>query len=305
MDFDIAAFLEAERLPSDYRRQIDAHWIPLSHDIALRRRAAGGPIVVGICGSQGSGKSTLAKLLAGLIAAATGFRVVPLSLDDIYLSHADRLRLAAEIHPLLATRGVPGTHDPALGIRTIEALKTIDAGDHVVPPVFDKATDDRSAADRGDRIDGPVDIILFDGWCIGAQAQPVEALAVPVNALERDEDADGRWRGYVNDQLAGPYRNLFALIDHLVYLKAPDFAAVRRWRGRQENKLRDAVSGDSAVMDDAGLDRFLLFYERITLNLFATMPERADTIYRLDDDQKVAERIDVTPFLSRSTDAAS
>lgn len=301
MDFDIAAFLEAERLPDDYRRQVDTHWIPLAQDIIGRRRAAGRPIVVGICGSQGSGKSTLAKLLKLLIEATTDIRVAPLSLDDIYLSRTDRQRLAAQVHPLLSTRGVPGTHDVALGIATIEALK--DEGP-VPLPAFDKASDDRVPPDRWDSFQAPADIILFEGWCVGAQPQEAVDLVTPVNALERDEDADGRWRRHVNDQLAGPYRDLFGLIDHLVYLRAPDFAAVRRWRGRQESKLRSAVSDGGAIMDDAGLDRFLLFYERITLNLFATMPNRADTIYVLSGDQAVARRIDVTPFLPSSTDIA-
>lgn len=301
MDFDIAAFLETERLPADYRRQIETHWIPLAQDIVGRRRAAGSPVVVGICGSQGSGKSTLAKLLKLLIEATTAFRVAPLSLDDIYLSRADRLRLSAEIHPLLSTRGVPGTHDIALGIATIAALQ----GKGPVPlPAFDKASDDRVPADRWVSFQAPADIILFEGWCVGAQPQAAADLVAPVNALERDEDADGRWRSHVNDQLAGPYRELFGLIDHLVYLRAPDFAAVRRWRGRQESKLRSAISDGGGIMDEAGLDRFLLFYERITLNLFATMPRRADTIYVLGDDQAVDRRIDVTPFLPSSTDIA-
>jgi D-glycerate 3-kinase len=308
MDVDIAAFLRSERLPATYRQQVDAHWTGLADQILAWRRAAAAPIVVGICGSQGSGKSTLARLLALLIAVDGRFRAEALSLDDIYLPRADRLRLAADIHPLLATRGVPGTHDVELGIGTIDALTSDGAGTSVPLPAFDKATDDRLPPPRWQWVDAPADIVLFEGWCVGAIAQPPEALTIPVNALERVDDADGRWRRHVNDQLAGPYRALFGRLDHLVYLKAPDFAAVRRWRGTQEAKLRSAAAPDptsphSGIMDDAGLDRFLLFYERITRHLFATMPDHADITYLLDDDQRVAERIAIAPFPTRPTDA--
>lgn len=309
MVFDIDGFLRAEGLPAGYRDQIARHWVPLAKAVVARRHAVAKPIVVGICGSQGSGKSTLAKLLTRMIAAEGSFRAAQFSLDDLYLSRADRHRLAAEVHPLLATRGVPGTHDVSLGIQTIEALKRGDGDTSMPLPAFDKASDDRRPLARWQQVAPPVDIILFEGWCVGARPQPTDALAAPINALERDEDSDARWRRHVNDQLDGPYRALFDLLDHLVYLKAPDFAAVRRWRGKQESKLQRAVAASDradqagGVMDNAALDRFLLFYERITRHLFDTMPGHADTTYLLDNDQGVASRIDVTPFLSRPTDA--
>ncbi|KQX17975.1 MULTISPECIES: hypothetical protein [unclassified Sphingomonas] len=313
MDIDVAAFLRSERLPATYRQQVDGYWRELGDRILAWRRAATAPIVIGVCGSQGSGKSTLARLLALLIAADGRFRAEVLSLDDIYLPRADRLRLAADVHPLLATRGVPGTHDVGLGIRTIDALTSGGAGPSVPLPAFDKAVDDQMPRSRWRRAAAPVDIVLFEGWCVGATAQPAEALSQPVNALERDEDTDGRWRCHVNDQLAGPYRPLFDRLDHLVYLKAPAFAAVRRWRGTQEAKLRNATAArapastgrHSGIMDDAGLDRFLLFYERITRHLFATMPDHADITYLLDEDQRAAQRIAVAPCPPHSPDAAS
>ncbi len=221
MDLDIGTFLRSERLPAEYRGQIDAFWTDLARAIVAWRSSAGAPIVIGICGAQGSGKSTLAKLLKLLIEGDGTWRAEYLSLDDLYLSHAERLRLATDVHPLLATRGVPGTHDVALGIRTIDALTSGDAGTSVALPSFDKSTDDRVAPSLWSQVSAPVDIILFEGWCVGALPQSDESLADPINALERDEDGDGHWRGYVNEQLAGPYRTLFDRLDHLVYLKAP------------------------------------------------------------------------------------
>ena len=162
MDLDIGTFLRSERLPAEYRGQIDAFWTDLARAIVARRNLARAPIVIGICGAQGSGKSTLAKLLKLLIEADGALRAEHLSLDDLYLSRAERRRLATDVHPLLATRGVPGTHDVALGIRTIDALTSGDAGTSVALPTFDKATDDRVAPSLWSQVSAPVDIILFD-----------------------------------------------------------------------------------------------------------------------------------------------
>src|SRR6188472_2123866 len=82
-----------------------------------RRRAA----LVGLSGLQGSGKSTLARQIAAA-ASAHGIATEVLALDDFYRGRGERAVLARTIHPLLATRGVPGTHDLALLDRTLRAL---------------------------------------------------------------------------------------------------------------------------------------------------------------------------------------
>lgn len=295
MNVGLSRFLKSERLPETYLSQVEEQWQPLAQDILAWRRQAGTSVVVGICGSQGSGKSTLAKLLGLLLAAHDGMRVAVLSLDDLYLPRADRARLAAEVHPLLMMRGVPGTHDVRLGLRTIGDLLDPCSKGAVAIPSFDKATDDRVLPTRWEE-GGPADIVLFEGWFVGARPQPPGSLDVAINGLERDQDADGRWRRYVNDQLAGPYQQLFGLLDHLIFLNAPSFEVVRNWRGMQEAKLRAAASRSPVhrsagrMMDDAALDHFLLYYERITKHLFATMPTYADVTFSLKDDQTVLGR---------------
>ncbi len=243
------------------------------------------PFILGICGAQGSGKSTLAEGLAQRL-RDTGLRVAVLSLDDLYLTRAERVALARTIHPLLATRGVPGTHDVALGLAVLDGLA---AGDCTLLPRFDKATDDR--APSGVRIDGPVDVVLFEGWCVGAVAQEASALATPINDLERLQDADGHWRHHVNAALAGEYQHLFRRIDALVLLAAPDFAKVRDWRIEQEEGLRQSLraAGRSTegTMDDAQIASFIQFYERLTRHILAEMPDRADLTLRLDDRRRV------------------
>jgi D-glycerate 3-kinase len=250
---------------------------------ALATRTRPGPLVVGLCGAQGSGKSTLAAELAARI----GHTVV-LSLDDLYLTRAARIELACAVHPLLRTRGVPGTHDVGLGLRVFDAL---DRGLDAPLPRFDKASDDRVAGEHWRIARGDTQVLLLEGWCVGARPQTVAALSEPVNALEREEDADGRWRRYVNAALAGDYQRLFARLDRLVLLAAPGFSIVRDWRTQQERALRAVAGADATgVMDDAELVRFIAHYERLTRHVLAEMPGRADLTIRLDEARRPTGR---------------
>lgn len=245
------------------------------------------PFILGVCGSQGSGKSTLSDGLAARLRAG-GLRVAVLSLDDLYLTKEERAVLARDVHPLLATRGVPGTHDVALGLSVLDGLAR---PGRTLLPRFDKAVDTR--AEQGVWIDGPVDLVLLEGWCVGAVAQDLAALTDPVNELERVRDPDGRWRRFVNDRLSGEYQRLFAHLDALILLAAPDFAIVRDWRIQQEDglraQLRDAGQPTDGTMTDEQVTAFIQFYERLTRHILTEMPGRADLVLRLDADRRVME----------------
>lgn len=54
---------------------------------------------------------------------AQGLAAVALSLEDFYLTRQQRAEFARRVHPLVQTRGVPGTHDIALVLKVIEALQ--------------------------------------------------------------------------------------------------------------------------------------------------------------------------------------
>lgn len=278
MSSAIAQLIADEHLPCDYRAVVDSYWRPLSEEIAMR--AIDGPVVVGINGAQGSGKSTLCKFLEILLVEHNQ-RAATLSIDDLYLTKAERERLAREVHPLLATRGVPGTHDPALGLAVIEDFR---AGCDLELPRFDKSVDDRFA--EVEEVKGPLKVLLFEGWCLGARPQEEEALADPVNELEAAEDAGLAWLRHVNEALKGGYAALFAELDMLVMLKVPDFDAVRRNRALQEDKLRARNPLAPGLMDEAALKRFLDQDERLTLHMFAEMPGRADILIEVDRDQR-------------------
>lgn len=272
------AFLAEHGLPPAYGRTLDEVAGPLATRFAAEARGRQAPLVVGLCGPQASGKSTLAAALAGLL-EAQGLTVAILSIDDLYLSHAARQRLGAEVHPLLATRGPPGTHDVALGLRLLDDMAD---GRPTALPRFDKARDDLAPISTWPTTPARVDVALFEGWCVGAKAQGADALAAPVNDLEARRDPDGRWRRHVNDALAGPYQALFARIDRLVLLQAPRFDVVAAWRQQQERKLRTRLAAEGSdlarsMSDDEVLD-FIQLYERLTTHILATMPAYADAV---------------------------
>lgn len=277
----LAEFIEAERLPATYAAVVASVAEPLAARLADEARPGG--LVVGICGAQASGKSTLTAVLR-LLLKERGLKTAVFSLDDLYLPRVERQRLARQVHPLLAVRGVPGTHDVALGERLLEELRLPGGVDL---PAFDKARDDRIP---GPAFEGPADVVLFEGWCVGARPQDAAALAGPVNELEWTQDRDGDWRGFVNAALAGPYQSLFGMLDRLVLLQAPSFEVVRGWRIEQETKLRERLAregGDaSRVMTDEAVAAFVAHYERLTRWILEEMPARADIVIPLDEQRR-------------------
>lgn len=241
------------------------------------------PLLLGLCGAQGSGKSTIARVLTERLAAA-GVRAATLSLDDLYLTKAQRVLLARDVHPLLGTRGVPGTHDVALGIRVLDEIRR---GQPTRMPRFAKSRDDREPETAWTSVPGSLQLLIFEGWCVGARPQQEGDLRLPINELEREEDGDGRWRAYVNAMLAGPYQALFSGLDRLILLAAPTFEIVKQWRGQQEAELRRAVPDAAGVMDEAALQRFIEHYERLTRHILEEMPSRADLVLRLSCEREV------------------
>jgi D-glycerate 3-kinase len=279
----IGQFLQRERLPEAYRLTISQALVPLGNAIAQRARLSDHMVLVGLCGAQGSGKSTAAAALVELL-QLDGLPAAAVSIDDFYLPRAERKSLAQSVHPLLMTRGVPGTHDVELAQATLDSLAE---DEPTLLPVFDKATDDRRPRAQWRAAQGPLRVVILEGWCVGALPQDSVQLAQPVNALERDEDPDGRWRTYVNEALTGRYRALFDRLSPLVLMAAPSFEVVQRWRGEQEQRLREKLARDggdaSRVMDDAGIARFIAHYERVTRHILDEMPQRADHVIRLDE----------------------
>lgn len=245
----------------------------LSH---LRKRRK--PWLVGLSGLQGSGKSTLAKQLVAA-AERRGIATLTMSIDDFYLTRRERTQLARAVHPLFATRGVPGTHDIDLLRETLVALKSASVAVPVRVPRFEKSRDTRMPRLRWQLVTRPPQLVVLEGWCVGVTAQPPRDLVQPINALERNEDRNRVWRGYANEQLATRYQSIWTRLAALIVLQAPSFAVVKRWRGEPEKKLRER--GAPGAMPPKELDRFLQYFERISRHALRELPARADVLVEL------------------------
>ena len=265
--------------------QLDSSLVALLPVLAARLLVAppgpSGLTIAGICGAQGSGKTTLAHALEAEL-ARHGKRALTLSLDDFYLPLVDREALSERVHPLCRTRGVPGTHDMALYARVVEALALAGPADETRLPVFSKLDDDRLPQDKWVRHVGRPDILLFEGWCVGARPQAADGHQGPINDLEAKEDADGIWRRWWQDQLAEDDWPCWRNLDPLVLIRVPGIESVVQSRIRQEVGLAAAEPGKPA-MDEAAIRRFVAHYERLTLHIWEDMPDRAHVLIDRDD----------------------
>jgi D-glycerate 3-kinase len=247
------------------------------YDVIQQQRALhpDRPVLIGVAGAQGSGKTTACQLLE----AANRPRYANFSIDDVYLDTQQRADLAARTHPLFVTRGPPGTHDIELARATIAALMNATAESQTPIPRFDKIADKMTPREAWPVFKGRPEAILIDAWCLGAL--PVEPSA-PLNQVE-EEDTNGQWREIQNDFLRTSYAEWFAEFDAIVYLQAPNWDIVRRWRGQQEVTLRSrALTPD----EEAWIDRFIQHYERITRSMIAGTP-KATCIVQLSESREV------------------
>jgi D-glycerate 3-kinase len=247
------------------------------YDIIQQQRALqhDRPVLIGVAGAQGSGKTTACQLLE----AANRPRYANFSIDDVYLDTQQRVELAARTHPLFVTRGPPGTHDIALARATIAALMRARPEDETPIPRFDKIADRMKPRGEWPPFRGRPEAILVDAWCLGALPVPPSP---PLNAVE-EEDTNGRWREIQNQYLRTSYADWFAEFDAIVYLQAPNWDIVRRWRGQQEVTLRGRTLTDA---EEAWIDRFIQHYERITRSMIDG-GRMARTVVRLDDARHV------------------
>ena len=270
-------------LPDDYASFVSNYLEPVAATLDARIRGDGISLI-GINGSQGSGKSTAALFLKLLLESEYDHRVAVLSIDDFYHGKGRRKVMSQTMHPLFATRGVPGTHDIALALETIAKLQKVAVGQTVEVPRFDKAHDDRKPREQWDRLYGPFSAIILEGWCIGSPALREDLLDEPINELERVEDSRGEWRRTYNRFLAGEYQQLFGAIDWLLMLKAPGFDVVYSWRRLQEQKLaQNTTHVDNRLLDEQQLGRFIQHYQRLTEHCLQRIPELADAVIELDD----------------------
>lgn len=280
----VSKLIEQQRLPSKFISWVGDFYYPVAQGIAAQQR--GDKVsFVGVQGSQGSGKSTCAEFLKLILEFEFGRRTLVTSIDDFYLTRAQRTELAREVHPLFSTRGVPGTHDTAL-LKTV--FEQVRQGHSFCIPVFDKSIDDRAPETLWPRVTSSVDTVILEGWCVGLPPQAESDLLEPVNALERLEDEDVVWRRAVNRALSEEYADVFGQLGALLALQAPSFECVYRWRLLQEQKMLARLEREgkdtSGVQTPAQIECFISYYQRLTQHGLKVMPELADWLIRLNAD---------------------
>lgn len=282
-------FIEQHHLPEKFRLTVKNYYKPLADQIFSQFTKNNDTYFVGINGCQGSGKSTLTDFLAEYLIAEYQLNVVVMSLDDFYLTRDKRNQLANDVHPLLATRGVPGTHDVVALEHVITQLKEKKTGFSI--PRFNKATDNPFPEEQWIAIEKPVDIILLEGWCWGVKPQTAEQLNSAINELELQHDADGVWRNYVNDQLQNAYVPLYEKMDFWLALQAPSFDCVYKWRLEQEQKLQVKNVGlaNSKIMTPEEILNFTQYFQRLSVQSCNTISQSADTIFYLDASRQITD----------------
>lgn len=233
--------------------------------------------IVGLAGAPGSGKSALAGLVCGVL-GRLGTHALVLSLDDYYLGRQQRAELA-HTHPLFTQRGVPGTHDWAELIADLDNLRE-GLVERLCLPRFDKSRDDRCEDSEFRRLSARPQVVILEGWLIGAPPQDSEALIHPLNQMEAGRDPDRRWRRLVNDQLARYHRDLAPRLDRRWFLAVPGWQSVVAWRWQQEQEL---VAAERHLQTREDVARFLDQFQRIAVHMLATCGEWADVVIRLDD----------------------
>jgi D-glycerate 3-kinase len=278
-------FIIEHNLPKTCESIAQQHFVPRAEFFWQRQQKLGKPFV-GINGCQGSGKSTLSAFIAYYLTKKYQLNIVVLSLDDFYLDQQSRKTLSAVVHPLLKTRGVPGTHDTERLARTLANLTQADA--QVELPRFSKATDNPA---KPEQVNGPIDLVLLEGWCWGVEPQSPAELSIEVNQLERDQDGDRLWREYVNRQIQQNYQPLYQQMNYWLFLQAPSFNCVYQWRQQQEDKLIAKNDGviSKGIMSPAQVKTFVQLFQRLTEHALNTMPAKANVILQLDSNRQVTK----------------
>ncbi len=286
-------FLHSHQLTDAYITAAQKWFNPLAANLATYSAKLSRPMILAVNGSQGSGKSTLGDYLVAALKCNHQLSAVSLSLDDFYHTRAYRVRVAQTVHPLLATRGVPGTHDIALLNRTLDSLMVVrgPCGQSSVAevPRFSKSIDDRLPQSSWQAITNPVDVIVLEGWCLGAQPQSETQLKLDINILEQQEDRQGRWRSYVNDKLRDQFLPLYGRVDQWLMLKAPSFDCVFQWRLEQEQKLAHKASLEvpDKVMNEVEVFRFIQHCQRHTQCCLDDLPGWVNYLYELDEHRTI------------------
>jgi len=290
---DCLKFINSQETKADKfknkERMIKSFLIPLCFWInkkAEKKR----PYFVGLAGGQGTGKTTISSLIRIILTKYFKLNVFRISIDDFYKTRKERINLSRRVHPMLLTRGVPGTHDINLMLNFFRKSKSKQFK-RLKLPKFNKALDDRLDKKKWYDLKKRPDVIIFEGWCVGAKSEKITTLNKTINSLEKAKDRKQIWRKYVNHQLKTKYKNLYSQLNCLVYLKAKNFSLLQKWRLKQERKLWVKSKVKSKIMSRGDVLNFMQTYQRITQNMFRYMPKYASIIFNLNSNHQIKSAV--------------
>ena len=246
------------------------------------------PFLIGLAGGQGTGKTTISSILKIILEKYFKLNVFKISIDDFYKTRKERVLLSKKIHSMLLTRGVPGTHDINMMLNFFKKIKSKKFKSLRLPN-FNKAIDDRYAKKYWYNIKKRPDVIIFEGWCVGAKPEKNATLNKAINSMEKKKDQKKIWRKYVNQQLKLKYNDLYSQLNCLIYLKAKNFSLLQKWRLKQENKLwlKSKKTSKHKIMNKEDVISFMQTYQRITENMFRKMTKHASILVNLGSDHQI------------------
>ncbi len=246
------------------------------------------PYFVGLAGGQGTGKTTISSIIKIILERYFKLKVFKISIDDFYKTRKERIALSKKIHPMLLIRGVPGTHDINMMLDFFKKSKA-KKFKNLKLPNFNKAIDDRFPKNKWNKINSRPDVIIFEGWCVGARAESNRTLKKSINSMEKTNDQQLIWRKYVNQQLKTRYKKLYSQLNCMIYLKAKNFSLLQKWRLKQEHKLWLKTKKKDAhkIMSKGDVINFMQTYQRITQNMFKKMPKYSSIILNLNSNHQI------------------
>ena len=287
---DYLKFLRKEKIFSQSKenkiKNLKDYYIPMSFWIDKKCKNKTETLFLGLSGGQGAGKTTVVGILKIILKKYFKRKIETVSIDDFYKTLKERIQMSKRVHPLFKTRGVPGTHDTNLIKKLFTSIKTKKFKKFKIPK-FNKSIDDRSKKIFWHNINTKPEIIILEGWCVGAKSQSNFLIKKSLNTLEKNEDKNLIWRKYVNKMLKKEYKKIFSMIDYLIFMKVPNFRMVFKWRLLQENKLRKKVHSNKKIMSYSEIRRFIMFYERITLQMVKDLGKSASAVISLKKNHEI------------------
>ena len=290
---DCLRFIKSQETKADKfknkERMIKSFLIPLCFWISKKAEKKR-PYFVGLAGGQGTGKTTISSLIRIKLTKYFKLDVFRISIDDFYKTRKERIILSKRVHPILLIRGVPGTHDINMMLNFFRKSKS-KKFKRLKLPTFNKAIDDRYNKKKWYDLKKKPDVIIFEGWCVGAKSEKNTTLNKAINSLERAKDQKKIWRKHVNHQLKSKYKNLYSQLNCLIYLKAKNFSLLQKWRFKQERKLWVKSKVKSKIMSRGDVLNFMQTYQRITQNMFRNMPKYASVIFNLNSNHQIKSAV--------------